>query len=50
MSRVLNSSWIDIANVPLLDGVFDDTLSDYERQELEELHRSSEDCIDSEGW
>jgi hypothetical protein len=49
-TSLLNSTWMDKANVPLLDGVFDDSLSDHEWRELEELQRSSEGCLDSEGW
>lgn len=48
--KILNNLWDDKANVPLLNGVFDDSLSDHEWRELEELHRSSEGCLDSEGW
>lgn len=44
---VLNNLWDDKANVPLLDGVFDDTLSDHELQELQQY---AEDCLDTEGW
>lgn len=46
----LNSLWNDKANIPLLDGVFDDSLSDHEWRELEELQRSSVDTSDAEGW
>lgn len=47
MNEFLNSGWYDKANIPLLDGVFDDSLSD---DEMEELRRYAEVCSDNEGW
>jgi hypothetical protein len=46
-NKALNSSWIDRANIPLLDGIFDDTLSE---EELMEIRSYVEDCLDTEGW
>jgi hypothetical protein len=49
-NSVLNSSWDDKANVLPNSGIFDDSLSDFEWKELEELGRKSEDCLDTEGF
>lgn len=42
---VLNSSWMDRANIPLLDGIFDDNLSE---EELIEIRSYAKDCLDTE--
>ncbi len=46
-SKVLNSTWTDKANIPLLDGIFDDNIS---VEELMELQQYAEDVLDAEGW
>lgn len=46
-NKALNNLWLDKAGIPLLDGIFDDSVS---VEELMELQQYAEDCLDTEGW